>query len=54
MQEIINNAKTAIGNLIGDMDEYGDGTTPLSEAVKTRAKFIDYFFLYYKFGQLLH
>ena len=41
MQEIINNAKTAIGNLIGDMDEYGDGTTPLSEAVKTRAKFID-------------
>ncbi len=41
MQEIIINAKTAIGNLIGDMDEYGDGTTPLSEAVKTRAKFID-------------
>lgn len=41
MQEIINNAKTAIGNLIGDIDEYGDGTTPLSEAVKTRAKFID-------------
>lgn len=41
MQEIINNTKTAIGNLIGDMDEYGDGTTPLSEAVKTRAKFID-------------
>lgn len=41
MQEIINNAKTAIGNLIGDMDEYGDGTTPLSEAVKVRAKFID-------------
>lgn len=41
MQEIINNAKTAIGNLIGDMDEYGDGTTPLSEAVKTRAKLID-------------
>ena len=41
MQEIINNAKTAIGNLIGDMDEYGDGTTPLTEAVKTRAKFIE-------------
>lgn len=41
MQEIINNAKRAIGNLIGDMDEYGDGTTPLTEAVKIRAKFID-------------
>lgn len=41
IQEIINNAKTAIGKLIGDMDEYGDGTTPLTEAVKARTKFID-------------
>lgn len=41
IQEIINNAKTAIGKLIGDMDEYGDGTTPLTEAVKARTKFIE-------------
>lgn len=41
IQEIINNAKTAIGKLIGDIDEYGDGTTPLTDAVKARTKFID-------------